>query len=413
MKHRRNGALRKRCRCARKAWPTCPHAWHLRFKWRGTDYRIALDETELGTRIDSFNAALDAADRVRIAIRAGTWRAAPAPEAAPAPVMTFEAFAKTWQARHGHQLVSAPLDSYRLKTIFAFVVPGTDPAVTLGSKALAAITTDDIEAFRDFRKARKLSAVAVNQDLQLLRKMFNWAVRKGYLATTPFKRGTEPAISLEREIPRNKRLPDAESEQRLLNAARPHLRGVITAMLDTACRPGEILSLQWRDVSLERKELTIRAEKEKTRRERIIPISARLLALLELRRTDPAGEPFGPDAYVFGNELGERVKSVQGAWTTAAANAGLTDFQLRDLRHEAASRFDEAGMPIVYVSTMLGHSNISTTSRYLNINRRGLHLAMQQYEQKQRAQIGHKPDGAPLAAVPGTPAAHSSKPSVQ
>jgi integrase len=34
-------------------------------------------------------------------------------------------------------------------------------------------------------------------------------------------------------------------------------------MLDTACRPGEILSLQWCDVSLDRRELTIRAEKEK------------------------------------------------------------------------------------------------------------------------------------------------------
>jgi integrase len=32
-------------------------------------------------------------------------------------------------------------------------------------------------------------------------------------------------------------------------------------MLDTACRPGEILSLQWADVSLDRHELTIRAEK--------------------------------------------------------------------------------------------------------------------------------------------------------
>jgi integrase len=61
---------------------------------------------------------------------------------------------------------------------------------------------------------------------------------------------------------------------------------------------------------------------------------------------------------------------------SAAAKAGLKDFQLRDLRHEAGSRFDEAGMPIVHVSTMLGHSNLSTTSRYLNINRRGLHLAM-------------------------------------
>src|SRR5262249_7248390 len=163
------------------------------------------------------------------------------------------------------------------------------------------------------------------------------------------------------------------------------LRGVIVAMLDTACRPGEILSLQWRDVSLERRELTIRAEKEKTRRERIIPISSRLMATLELRRLDPAGREHVPDAYVFGDDLGRQIKCVNEAWRNACERAGIVGFQLRDLRHEAASRFDEAGVPIVYVSTLLGHSNISTTSRYLNIHRRGLHAAMQAFQQRRAA----------------------------
>jgi len=88
-----------------------------------------------------------------------------------------------------------------------------------------------------------------------------------------------------------------------------------------------------------------------------------------------------PDAYVFGDVRGRRVKSVQGAGTSARKAADLGDFQLRDLRHEAASRFDEGGGPIVYVSSLLGHSNLSTTSRYLNIHRRGLYLAMQKLEE--------------------------------
>jgi integrase len=221
--------------------------------------------------------------------------------------------------------------------------------------------------------------------------MFNWAVRKGYLDRSPFKIGTEPAISLEREIPRHKRFETADIEQRLLDAANSHLRGVIIAMLDTACRPGEILSLQWTEVSLERRELTIRAEKEKTRRERVIPISSRLLAVLEMRRHDPGGRELPPDAFVFGDATGRRVKSVREAWNNTAAKAGLVAFQLRDLRHEAGSRFDEAGMPINYVSNMLGHSNLSTTSRYLNINRRGLHIAMAKFEEH-RASIPGKSD---------------------
>jgi integrase len=88
---------------------------------------------------------------------------------------------------------------------------------------------------------------------------------------------------------------------------------------------------------------------------------------------------------VFGNKVGEYVKSVHTAWINACASAGLKNFQLRDLRHEAGSRFDEAGMPIIYVSNMLGHVNLSTTSRYLNVRRRGLHLAMRAYDESRLA----------------------------
>ena len=101
-------------------------------------------------------------------------------------------------------------------------------------------------------------------------------------------------------------------------------------MAPAAGRPGEIVSLQWRDVSLGRHELVFRAEKSKTRTERIVPISTRLLATLEMRKLDPAGEPFAKDAYVFGDELGRRVKSVRTA--SERDRAGLTGLQLRDLR---------------------------------------------------------------------------------
>lgn len=427
----RNGGLRKRCACPRRNWAKCPHGWHLNYKQRGgLHYRLSLD-LEAARTIRSKNEAVAEAERIRTAIRNGTFRSVPALDAGADTSLPFRRFAEMWLGGRGKEIVSAPIDRYRLATICSFQLPGTDPPLQFGDKVVQAITIDDIEAFREARKAAGLSAVSVNHDLRLLRKMFNWGVRKRHLAQTPFKIGSEPAIALERETPRNKRLHDADAEQRLLSAASPHLRGVIIAMLDSACRPGEILSLQWRDVSFERRELTIRAENEKTRRERVIPISTRLMATLEMRRLDPAGQPHGLDAFVFGDPLGRRVKSVHAAWTTARNKAELGDFQLRDLRHEAASRFDEAGVAIVYVSTLLGHSNISTTSRYLNINRRGLHLAMQKFEESRQgvrssqnkpatesgapavAQSLHTADDHELASVPEPIAPPSSQTTVQ
>jgi len=91
-----------------------------------------------------------------------------------------------------------------------------------------------------------------------------------------------------------------------------------------------------------------------------------------------------PDTYVSGDAIGRRIKSVRRDWAAACAKAGLSDFQLRDLRHEAGSRFDEAGVPVNFVSRLLGHTNLTTTSRYLNIHRRGVHMAMQKFEEHRR-----------------------------
>ena len=56
---------------------------------------------------------------------------------------------------------------------------------------------------------------------------------------------------------------------------------------------------------------------------------------------------------MFGNVMGKRVTSIRTAWENAREAAGLTGFQLRDLRHEAASRFEEAGVLTTDVSKFL------------------------------------------------------------
>jgi hypothetical protein len=43
--------------------------------------------------------------------------------------------------------------------------------------------------------------------------------------------------------------------------------------------------------------------------------------MLELRRYDPGGEEFKPDAYVVGNEVGERLNNSQKAWSTLRLRA--------------------------------------------------------------------------------------------
>jgi integrase len=190
----------------------------------------------------------------------------------------------------------------------------------------------------------------------------------------------------------------------------------IIAALETCCREGELLGLQWADVSLGRGEIVLRAERTKDRETRIIPISSRLRAILQMRGTDPAGRPFPPSAHVFGDEVGRRVASVKRAWQTAVLKAhghkpawvwtkkkGLTgkgntklspeskaaygaiDLHFHDLRHEGGSRLLEGGWPVHHVQHMLGHASLQQTSTYLNATLHGLHESMRTLERTRPA----------------------------
>jgi integrase len=366
----------------------CPHPFHFAFFHRGVPYRFSMDR-QAGRPVRTKHEAEELADRWRTDIRHGTFRSyscldAPAAIMLASAPLTFRDAADRWLADSGKgggaRLVALKDHTYRLNLLCAFLLPGSQPPRTFGTLPFTEVAADDIEAYRQARKAAGRSIVTTNHDLKLLRLIFNWGIRRRLLTETPFRLGHLAEIRLEREEGRNRRLEDDAAERRLLAAAGPHLRDVIVAMLDTACRPGEILSLQWQDVSLTRRELVVRADKTKTRRSRLVPLSARLRGVLEMRRLDPAGDERPPDHYVFGDALGRPIKSVHTAWRNVCATAGLSHFQLRDLRHEAASRFEQAGVPVTTVSRLLGHTNLTTTSTYLNTLRLDLHRAVQTLE---------------------------------
>jgi hypothetical protein len=75
-------------------------------------------------------------------------------------------------------------------------------------------------------------------------------------------------------------------------------------------------------------------------------------------------------------------------------------------RSLCAGRVDRpsaAGVPVNFVSRLLGHTNLTTTSRYLNIHRRGLHMAMQKFEESRRlaSSLQDRPqDDFPTAGEP-------------
>jgi integrase len=165
---------------------------------------------------------------------------------------------------------------------------------------------------------------------------------------------------------------------------------LIVAALETGCRRGELFALQWQHVNLERRELHLPGDITKTGRPRTIPISKRLLDELEMRKHAPDGTLHKPSAYVFGNELGERLTDLREAWKLTCAAAKVTGLRFHDLRREFGSRLMETPRISPHVvRDWLGHADITTTSRYLATTERTLKDALQQFEQH-RAEIAKR-----------------------
>lgn len=161
-------------------------------------------------------------------------------------------------------------------------------------------------------------------------------------------------------------------------------------------RLGELLSLQWsqirRDEIGDARWIVLPASKTKTHEERVIPVSSDLRAVLEMRRTDPKGDQLPPAAYVFGNEVGDPVRSVKTAWRNTCRRAGISDLHFYDLRREFACRLLESSADLHDVRDFLGHANIATTSRYLRSRPGRLARALERLEEDKFAQSPQRPE---------------------
>jgi integrase len=409
----------------------------------------------MGRHIDSRTEADAEADRLRTAIRTDTFRRGAPSATTPAGVqLTFGDVAEAYLERRVRVPGRRPgpiraIENY-IRIIRGVYVLAGGRLVAFETRPMSAITKPEIEAVREDRRAQlravveryetarlkdgrpgrialpgvKGGEVGIEHLMATVRHIFDWALGEGYIERTPFKRNGRTVIQVrtQKKIHRRRRLdPEANEEQRLLRAACPkgrregmdgHLHDLIVAALETGCRKGELLSLQWDQVKSENglmRYIELPADKTKTNDPRIVPITERLRAVLEYRRFGTDGRELPLDAYVFGNEVGERVGRVYTAWRATCRRAGIVGLTFHDLRHEFISRMLDAGVPIHKVRDWAGHRNIATTGIYANTTLSHLDEARRQFEEHRAvctnvAQMAGSTARPPLEANPALPA---------
>lgn len=438
-----NDGLYKRCDCGHRKWLKCDHPWHFDFYCEKTrhlyggkaKHRYSL--AKLSGDVEPMNKerAKELRDVYRAQIRAGTFvdptAALPSIEVPSDTRLTFGDVADRYQRDYVRVPTRRKRAAYaiecHLNVLKEAEVPGPRGSViSLGAKPIADITQADIEALRRTQRRAMQKAIedraqweteaaltkgrqmtrpkprrmakggetGINRLLARLRALFNWALAAGDIERSPFKRGGITVVKLDgRAEKRRRRRLHAGEETALLAQAGPHLQALIVAALETGCRVGELLSLQWRDVEWRTgpkgdaiaNRIVLPADKTKTYETRDIPVTQRLAGILAMRRTAPDGKEFGSESHVFGNEAGEQIASIKTAWYATCRRARIEDLHFHDLRREFASRVRETpGNSDHEVRDLLGHANVSTTSRYLGSTPETRERAIRNFEKHQQ-----------------------------
>ena len=235
----------------------------------------------------------------------------------------------------------------------------------LGSKALDEIGQADVIALISNLHASKLSGATVNRSLAILRRIFNlarkWQVYEGSNPTQHIPMAREQHRTKFLSVKELKALFRALDKEEDRSAA-----GCIALLVFTGARRGEALNARWSDIDLEKRIWTVPLSKNGHPRH--IPLSNEALRVLAGMTRLP-GNPF-----VFpGKGDGRPLEGLRGPWARVKKAAGLDDgVRLHDLRHTFASVLVNHGRSLYEVGQILGHRQLSTTTRYAHLQQESL-----------------------------------------
>jgi integrase len=238
-------------------------------------------------------------------------------------------------------------EQYRLKQLTRF----------FGKRVLSEFNRWDGEQLK-IELNRCVAPATVNRLLGNLKHIFSLAVDNKFVSANPFA-----GVKLLKVPKRTERILTREEEDQLLAACSqvraPLLRASVLIGLNTGMRKGEIHGLKWEHVDLPNRLITIYNGKT-NESDRPIPMNAVVYELLFKLWQQRKGEFVFPSP----RKKGERFRDPKVGFMKAVRLAKIPHIRFHDLRHTFATRLVHAGVDIVTIQHLLGHSDIKMTSRY-------------------------------------------------
>lgn len=223
-----------------------------------------------------------------------------------------------------------------------------------------------------------------------LRALFSWAMKSKFLTEDPSK-----DVAIERHKTTIRPWLSHDRWAVFLDACSEHHRVRAEFVLHTGLRAGELCAAEWTWLHGTNERPAITIPKMKSKHPRAVPLDKRAQELLAdaKRIWGEGGRIFGPEGFKGDNMRDNTV--------TACKKAEVTVVDFHGLRRSSGARWIECGVPLLHVSRLLGHADVTTTARhYAGIADGTLAAEIERVELASGGQRTPSPEGRP---DPGSP----------
>jgi site-specific recombinase XerD len=227
------------------------------------------------------------------------------------------------------------------------------------------LTTDHVRQYQLHLLAQKASWSRFNQAVCALRFFYSTTLRRpDLIAMIPYGKKPRPLPAV---------LSAAEVVRLFAAVGNPRDKMILQTAYACGLRVGEVVRLQVNDVDSSRMTLHVRAAKG--RKDRLVPLSAVLLGLLR-----DYWREHRPRPWLFPGQALDRPLSighVQRVCKRAVRACGIAKkASMHTLRHSYATHLLEGGTDLAALQKLLGHSQLSTTLRYVHVGQSHLQRAV-------------------------------------
>lgn len=233
---------------------------------------------------------------------------------------------------------------------------------------LSAITYENVLGFRNYLESKGIRSDAL---WRAARSIFNKAVKLKHMNENPFNEVKPKNVQ---QI-RKEAIEDGQLIELLHHVKNPIVRDVIVIAGYSGLRRGEVNHIYRSDINLEEKTLTVGSNKftTKNRKQRIIPLRDESITIIKKYISKSNGS--NGDRLLFCKSNGKPYSDdyISRSFLNAKRDAGIEgNITLHSVRHAHATNLSREGVPPHTIKTLLGHSSIKTTERYLHETKESL-----------------------------------------